>query len=52
MPNGGILEVSGKIQNDYMEISFTDQGIGISEEIKQKIFYRCLRLKLKVWVLA
>ncbi len=38
MPNGGILEISGKIQNDYIEISFADQGIGISEENKSKIF--------------
>ncbi len=38
MPNGGILEISEKIQNDYIEISFADQGIGISEENKSKTF--------------
>ena len=38
MPNGGILEVSGKIQDDCTEIFFSDQGTGISEENKLKIF--------------
>jgi PAS domain S-box-containing protein len=37
MPNGGKITIDSKV-NENMEISFTDTGIGISDEILPKIF--------------
>lgn len=38
MPSGGILEIMGTKKGNYAEISFVDNGCGISEEIREKIF--------------
>jgi two-component system NtrC family sensor kinase len=40
MPNGGNIKILSRIINngEYIEIQFTDSGIGISEENKRKIF--------------
>ncbi|MCU0372434.1 MAG: ATP-binding protein, partial [Ignavibacteria bacterium] len=40
MPNGGNIKILSRIINngEYIEIQFTDSGIGISEDNKRKIF--------------
>jgi two-component system sensor histidine kinase HydH len=38
MPNGGKVTVKGRQLNDNLEISFTDTGLGISEEVLPKLF--------------
>ena len=35
---GGILNVSSRLENGNIRINFTDQGIGMDEETKQKMF--------------
>lgn len=36
--NGGIIEISSKDEDEAITISFKDNGIGINEEIKDKLF--------------
>ena len=38
MPEGGELIINGRKVNAYVEVTFTDTGVGISEEIMNKIF--------------
>lgn len=38
LPNGGTIKVEGKIVTDNIKISFTDNGVGISNEILPKLF--------------
>lgn len=39
MPNGGDFTIVSRIiDNSYIELVFSDTGIGISEEVKEKIF--------------
>lgn len=38
MPNGGKIEFSAKIDNGSVILSISDNGIGIKEDIKDKIF--------------
>ena len=38
MPNGGSLAIDGNKVNGNLEISFSDTGVGISEEILPKLF--------------
>ena len=38
MPNGGKLTVNALVQNGEALISVADNGVGIPEEIKDKIF--------------
>jgi PAS domain S-box-containing protein len=38
MPNGGALTIDGKKVDGYLEISFSDTGVGISEETLPKLF--------------
>ncbi len=37
MPNGGILKIMSEKRQNEIEISFTDNGVGMSEEIVKKI---------------
>lgn len=38
MPNGGKIELSVKTDGDNAVISISDNGIGISEDVKEKVF--------------
>ncbi len=38
MPNGGTLTIDSKQVADYLEISFADTGMGISDEVLPKLF--------------
>lgn len=38
MPNGGSLSVKTRADGDMVEISFCDSGVGISDEVKEKLF--------------
>ncbi|MGR3303079.1 MAG: response regulator [Candidatus Scalindua sp.] len=38
MPNGGKIELSVRTEGDNVVISITDNGIGISDDIKDKVF--------------
>lgn len=38
MPKGGILKITAKESQDNLEISFEDNGVGISDEMLQYIF--------------
>ncbi|MHB9052628.1 MAG: ATP-binding protein [Thermoleophilia bacterium] len=38
MPDGGSLTTAGAARDGYLRISFTDSGIGLSPEEKEKIF--------------
>ncbi|MBW8011725.1 MAG: response regulator [Chloroflexi bacterium] len=38
MPNGGELKISGKRNNNHIEISFEDTGTGVPHEKRQSIF--------------
>jgi PAS domain S-box-containing protein len=38
MPDGGSISIIGKEENDYLELSFADTGIGIPDEALPKIF--------------
>ncbi|WP_165613034.1 two-component system sensor histidine kinase NtrB [Paramaledivibacter caminithermalis] len=38
MPEGGKLDINQSTQDDYIKISFEDTGIGISQNIIEKIF--------------
>jgi signal transduction histidine kinase len=39
MPNGGKLTIDSKKVNDVLEISFSDTGIGINDEVLPKLFF-------------
>jgi PAS domain S-box-containing protein len=47
MPNGGKLEITSKQNGDFVDISFTDTGCGISEEVQLKIFKPLFTTKAK-----
>jgi signal transduction histidine kinase len=38
MPNGGVIAVSSKSVNDELEVSFSDTGAGISEDVVPNLF--------------
>lgn len=38
MPNGGVISLKSRKVADTLEISFTDTGMGINEEILPKLF--------------
>lgn len=38
MPSGGILKISSYLKDNFIYISISDTGIGMSEEIKRQIF--------------
>jgi PAS domain S-box-containing protein len=38
MPNGGSISIIGKEENNHLELSFTDTGMGIPDEALPKIF--------------
>jgi signal transduction histidine kinase len=38
MPNGGEIRISGKTDNDFVEVMIWDQGVGIPSKIKSKVF--------------
>jgi signal transduction histidine kinase len=38
MPNGGSLDISSRQNEQSVEFSFADTGIGMSEDVVQKIF--------------
>jgi PAS domain S-box len=45
MPNGGLIEIGGRRKASKVAVSFTDSGIGISEECLPKIFSPCFTTK-------
>ena len=47
MPNGGNLTVSAYPKDKKIEITIEDTGVGISEEIKPKLFTPMLTTKSK-----
>jgi signal transduction histidine kinase len=38
MPDGGSISITSKEENNYLEISFTDTGMGIPDEALPKLF--------------
>ncbi len=38
MPNGGQLEISSRVNGDFVEFVFADTGSGMSEEVLSKLF--------------
>ena len=38
MPNGGSLKVQTRFQNDEIQLSISDSGVGMSDEVLEKIF--------------
>jgi PAS domain S-box-containing protein len=47
MPNGGKLEITSRQNGDFIDISFTDIGYGMSEEVQLKIFKPLFTTKAK-----
>jgi len=47
MPEGGTLTIKSKVENDNLEIAFTDTGIGMSKDIAEKIFKPLFTTKAK-----
>ena len=43
-PKGGLVELAGEIENDYIQISIKDSGIGISKEHLSHVFSRFYRV--------
>ena len=38
MPDGGSISIIGKEENNHLELSFTDTGMGIPDEVLPKLF--------------
>jgi len=38
MPEGGEISISSKLANDFLELSFSDNGIGIPDDVLPKLF--------------
>ena len=38
MPEGGEISITSKLANDFLELSFSDNGIGIPDEVMPKLF--------------
>ncbi len=38
MPEGGEISISSKLTNDFLELSFSDNGIGIPDDVLPKLF--------------
>ncbi len=38
MPNGGSLEIEGRVKDNFIEVTIMDTGVGIQKENIQKIF--------------
>jgi PAS domain S-box-containing protein len=47
MPTKGTITISSKINNEKIDISFTDTGVGISKENKEKMFAPLFTTKSK-----
>ena len=47
MPNGGKLKIESRIVDGMWKLSFSDTGIGMPEEIKEKIGKPLLTTKAK-----
>jgi len=47
MPDGGQLTITARNKGDVVEIAFADTGIGISEEVVEKIFDPLFTTKVK-----
>jgi signal transduction histidine kinase len=43
-PEGGVIRVAGRVEQDYAIISVSDQGIGIAPEEQSKLFRRFYRI--------
>ncbi len=39
MPEGGEIRISGKSEDDFVDVMIWDKGSGISSDIRSKIFY-------------
>ncbi|MEM2568059.1 MAG: ATP-binding protein [Candidatus Bathyarchaeia archaeon] len=47
MPKGGRLTISSRKSDDFMEISFTDTGVGMSKEVLEKLWMPFFTTKAK-----
>lgn len=47
MPEGGALRISSHINGGYVEVSFSDSGVGISESVRDKLFTPLVTTKAK-----
>ena len=43
-PSGGVIRISGTIQDDYVNVSIADPGIGIPSHENHRIFQKFSRL--------
>jgi hypothetical protein len=39
MPEGGILQITADLEDDWVKVSIADTGVGISEENAEKVFH-------------
>jgi signal transduction histidine kinase len=47
MPEGGILEITGRSEKNKAVITLSDTGVGIPDEIKPKLFTPMMTTKAK-----
>jgi signal transduction histidine kinase len=47
MPNGGRLNITARKVNDQVEIDFSDNGVGMSKEVMEKLWFPFFTTRVK-----